>query len=264
MIVAIESINHLKPSRGYKRLMPTPRTHRAQRGLVGAILLAIGGVLGGRTDAREPGSLPSWIAPDESIVVLESPQFHFDWEHRRMPLKIDLFHCATQGVHTRYPSVRLVSEAEFIRQAFPDLEPGLAPVSPDSIKLLRDSETLRQRIVPLNVRYLVYGGTENDVETVHEDFGCIGAAAPAAVCIGRGEWRKRSSYNAIVIDLKQDRQSRNAGVAKGKSWLATLLPLFVVGWRSPTESHACDALGRDVLALLEGTVPPAPEAAEAR
>ncbi len=196
----------------------------------------------------------SWLAPGESIVVLESPQFHFDWEHRRLPLHIDLFHCATDTLHAKYPQIRLIRESEFVKQAFPDLDPSAAPVSPESLTILVDNETFRTRIAPLHVRYLLYGATENDVETVSESFGCLGEPA-AAVCFGSGEWEKRSSYSVLVMDLKQHQESRKSGVEAGKSWFGTLVPFFV-GWKSPTEERVCTSLGRDVLALFEErTVP---------
>lgn len=200
-------------------------------------------------DAGDLEPPPAWIGANESIVVLESPQFHFDWNHRKLPLPIDLFRCATQAVHAKYPRVRLVSQSEFVKLAFPDLEPQAAPVNPESLRLLADNSTLQERIAPLHVRYLVYGGTENDIETVFERFGCN-----AAVCGVGAEWKKRSSYHAFVIDLKSWQESAADNAASGTSWMATILtpilPLFV-GWKSPTESRACVGLGRDVLALLD-------------
>ena len=198
----------------------------------------------------QSGKSPSWIAPDESIVILESPQFHFDWDHRRLPLHIDLYRCATKSLHAKYPRVRLITQDTFVKQAFPNLEPSAAPISPDSLKLLADNPTFRERIAALNLRYLVYGGTEQDIETAWDMFGCAGGAYGAA-CWGGAAWKKRSSYNALVIDFKRRREFASGGAASGTTWFATVLPLFV-GWKSPTEAHACTSLGQDVLALLDG------------
>jgi hypothetical protein len=222
-------------------------------GLLSAALVATGG----------SGTEASWIAHDESVVVLESPQFHFDWDHRRLPLHIDLFHCATDTLHSKYPRIHLITQSEFVKQAFPNLEPNAAPISPESLRTLVGNETWRARIAPLNVRYLVYGATENDIETVSEGFDCIGGPA-AAVCGGLGKWKKRSSYNLLVVDLKQHHESRRSGATSGKSWFAMLVPLFV-GWKSPTEERTCTRLGRDVLELLEqAPIPTASEEATPR
>jgi hypothetical protein len=193
--------------------------------------------------------LPSWIESDESIVVLESPHFYFDWENARVPLRIDLFRCATRELRQRFPTLRLIGQAEFVKIAFPDLDPQAAPVSPSSLQLLLDNATLRQRIATLNLRYVVYGGSENDIKTVSLGFGCAGGFG-GGVCFGEGAWQKQSHYDLLVLDLKHQRESRAAGSAGGTSWFYAVLPLFV-GWKSPTEAHACEAIGRDVFRLLD-------------
>ncbi len=212
-------------------------------------MLLVAGLVFSATTAPRSDPHPPWILPGESIVVLESPQFHFDWEHRRLPLHIDLFRCATAALHAKYPQVRLVPQAEFVKRVFPDLEPGIAPTSPESLKLLADNDTWKERSAPLNVRYFVYGATENDIETLFEMFGCVGAAT-GGLCGGGAEWKKQSTYQALVVDNKKRRDAAVAGTASGTSWNAIVLPLFV-GWKSPTEGQVCRALGRDVLALLE-------------
>ena len=194
---------------------------------------------------------PTWIGVDESIVILESPRFYFDWEHRKLPLNIDLFRCATRQLHEKYPRVRLIAQRDFVKQAFPDLDPKAAPVSPESLQLLLDNATLQGRIAPLHIRYLVYGGTANDIETVWQGFGCASAGEMGGVCAGGGEWKKRSSYDVVVIDLRRHQESRAANAARGTSWYVTVLPLLVVGWKSPTEARVCDGLGSDVLQLLD-------------
>jgi len=202
-----------------------------------------------RSAASTHDAIPAWIDSDESIVVLESPHFYFDWDNARVPLRIDLFRCATNELRHRYPRLRLIDQAQFVKAAFPDLDPQAAPVSPQSLQLLLGNATLQQRIASLNLRYVVYGGTENDIETVEEGFGCVGGYG-AALCGGGAEWKKQSKYDLLIFDLKHRQESRGADSAAGTSWFITILPLFV-GWKSPTEARACAALGRDVLRLLE-------------
>jgi hypothetical protein len=192
---------------------------------------------------------PSWIDAGESVLVLQSPRFYFDWSNDKLPLNIDLFRCATQRLHQTYPRVRLIAQSEFIKVAFPDLDPKAAPVSPDSLKLLLDNATLRARIEPLNIRYVVYAGTENDIETVFKSFGCTGGYG-FAICGGGGEWKKHSEYDVVITDIKHQREAAATSTKNGTSWTAAVLPLFV-GWKSPTEARACAALGEDVLRLLD-------------
>jgi len=199
---------------------------------------------------------PAWISADESIVVLQSPRFYFDWENHKVPLDIDLFQCATRELHAKYPRVHLVPQEKFVKIAFPDLNPKAAPVSPESMKLLLGNPTLQSRIAPIKVRYLVYAGTENDIEDVLPFFmGCVGSYG-GALCGGGAEWHKRSAYDLVVVDLKNHHESNAANTVEGTSWFASILPL-VVGWKSPTEARACHALGRDLLHLFETPARPA-------
>ena len=192
---------------------------------------------------------PPWIDAGESILVLQSPRFYFDWSNDKLPLNIDLFRCATQRLHQTYPRVRLIAQPEFVKVAFPDLDPKAAPVSPDSLKLLLDNATLRARIAPLNIRYVIYAGTENDIETVWKGFGCAGGYG-GAICGGGGEWKKHSEYDVVITDIKHQREAAATNAKEGTSWTAAVLPLFI-GWKSPTEARACTALGEDVLRLLD-------------
>jgi hypothetical protein len=199
--------------------------------------------------ARGPTASPTWIEAGESVLVLQSPRFYFDWMNAKLPLNIDLFRCATQRLHQTYPQVRLIAQSEFVKVAFPDLDPKAAPVSPDSLKLLLDNATLRARIASLNIRYVIYAGTENDIETVWKGFGCAGGYG-GAICGGGGEWKKHSEYDVVITDIKRQREAAAAGAREGTSWTAAVLPLFV-GWKSPTEARVCAALGEDVLRLLD-------------
>jgi hypothetical protein len=203
---------------------------------------------------RDSAASPPWIDAGESVAVLQSPRFYFDWEDSKLPLNIDLFRCATKQLHQRYPQVRLIAQSEFVKVTFPDLDPKAAPVSPESLKLLLDNATVRTRMAPLNIRYLIYAGTENDIHTAWEGFGCAGGYG-FAVCGGGGEWNKHSAYDVLITDLKRHTESGANNAKSGTSWIASLLPL-VVGWKSPTESRACEALGEDVLRLLaQGATP---------
>lgn len=202
--------------------------------------------------AHDSAGSPAWIDAGESVLVLQSPRFYFDWEDSKLPLNIDLFRCATKQLHQTYPHVRLIAQSEFVRVAFPELDPKAAPVSPESLKLLLDNATVRARIAPLNIRYLIYAGTENDIHTAWEGFGCAGGYG-FALCGGGGKWNKLSAYDVLITDLKRHTETGAANAKSGTSWVASVLPL-VVGWKSPTESRACDALGEDVLRLLRQEV----------
>jgi hypothetical protein len=215
---------------------------------------AVVGILG--SHQAQCASDPAWIGADEAIVILQSPRFYFDWENRRLPLNIDLYRCATKKLHSKYPRVHLIAQSEFVRTAFPDLEPKAAPVSPESMQMLLDNETLRRRIAPLNIRYVVYAGTQNDVETVVSPFLACSGGYGFALCGGGAKWKKRSSYDLVVMDLRRHHDLSAANTTKGTSWFWSILPLFV-GWSSPTEARACDGLGGDLLHLFEADAPAA-------
>lgn len=198
----------------------------------------------------------SWIAPSESIVALESPQFVFSWQNQKRKFTGDVNSCAVKTIIEKHPGIRIVSQGEFARTAFPDLPSENAPISPDSMKLLAESEMLRERIAPLNVRYLLYTSAVTEIRNDKGFFGAIGGG-PGAIAIGGESWEKQSDYSLAIFDVKTGRDATSRGSASGHGWLFVALVIvpLAAGYSPATENQACGDLGNRVLATLESMTP---------
>ncbi len=209
--------------------------------------------------ARAPehaGQALSWIAPSESIVALESPQFVFSWQNKQSKFAGDANACAVKSIVQKHPGVRIVSQGEFARIAFPDLPSENAPISPDSMKLLAESEVLRERIAPLNVRYLLYASALTEIRNDKGFFGALGGAGGGVALAGES-WDKQSDYSLAIFDVKTGRNTASQGSASGRGWFFAALVIvpLAAGYSPATESQACQDLGNRVLATLESMTP---------
>ncbi|HKF72243.1 MAG TPA: hypothetical protein VKB68_10865 [Stellaceae bacterium] len=198
----------------------------------------------------------SWIAPSESVVALESPQFVFSWQNKQRKFGADVSACAVKSIVERHPGVRIISEGEFARTAFPDLPSESAPTSPESMKLLAESEVLRERIAPLNIRYLLYASAVTEVRNNKVFGGAIGGAGGGAAVAGES-WDQQSDYSLAIFDMKTGRNAASQGSASGHGWffVALVLVPLAAGWSPATESQGCQDLGNRVLATLESMTP---------
>lgn len=200
--------------------------------------------------ASEPKPAPPvWIEAGESIVVLESPQFIFDWDHQRRKADLDVRSCIGAALSNRYRGLRVIGQAEFVKVAFPDLPAAAAPISAESLKMLVGHETLKQRIAPLAVRYFIYASTSTETRMLSEGGGCAGGPG-GAVCGGAARWDKESDYSLSILDAKLGGVFGTTGSVAGHGWYVAVLPL-VVGWTTATETQVCHTLGADVLSALE-------------
>ena len=238
-----------------RRSVPAVAAARRPRvpGLPGLISVAL--ALTAIATASEPKpAAPAWIEAGESIVVLESPQFIFDWDHQRRKADLDVRNCVSSALGKRYRGLRVIPQAEFVKVAFPDLPPAAAPISAESLKMLVGHETLKQRIAPLAVRYFIYASTSTETRMLSDSAGCIGGPG-AAVCGAAASWDKESDYALSILDAKLGRELGTKGSVAGHGWYFAVLPL-VVGWTTATETQACHKLGDDVLSTLESRETP--------
>jgi len=207
--------------------------------------------------APEPVTQPmSWIAPAESIVAIESPLFIFSWQNKQRKFAGDVNACAVRAIVEKHPGVRVIPQGEFARTAFPDLPAESAPVSPESMKLLAESNVLRERIAPLNIRYLLYASAVTEIRNDKAFGAAIGGAGGGAAIAGES-WDKQSDYSLAIFDLKTQRSAGSQGSAAGHGWyfVAVVLVPLAAGWSPATESQACQELGDRVLATLEAMTP---------
>ena len=211
---------------------------------------------GANASAEHVAQTVSWIAPSESIVALESPQFIFSWQNTQRKFAGDVSACAVRGIIEKHPSVRVIPQSEFAKAAFPDLPAENAPMSPESMKLLMESDVLRERIAPLNVRYLLYASAVTEIKNDKAFGAAVGGAGGGAALAGQS-WDKQSDYSLAIFDLKTRRTAASQGSASGHGWffVALVLVPLAAGWSPATESQACQGLGERVLATLESMTP---------
>jgi hypothetical protein len=197
-----------------------------------------------------------WIAPSESIVALESPQFIFSWQSKQRKMEADVNACAVKFIIEKHPGILVVSQSEFARTAFPDLPSENAPISPESMKLLAENEVLRERIAPLNIRYLLYTSAVTEIRNDKAFWAAIGGAGGGAAVAGES-WDQQSDYSVAIFDVKTGRNAASQGNASGHGWyfVALVIVPLAAGWSPATESQACQDLGNRVLTTLESMTP---------
>jgi hypothetical protein len=195
----------------------------------------------------------SWIAPSESIVAIESPRFVFSWQNEQRKFGGDVNACAVRAIIEKHPGIRVVSQGEFARTAFPDLPSENAPIGPESMKLLSENEVLRERIAPLNIRYLLYTSALTEIRNDKPGFGAWSGGMAGVIAAG-DSWDQQSDYSLAIFDLKTGRNAGSQGSASGHGWyfvaLISILPI-AAGSSPGTETQVCKDLGNHVLAAME-------------
>jgi hypothetical protein len=164
--------------------------------------------------------------------------------------------CISAAVSDRQPQLRIVPAAEFVRVAFADLPPGGAPTDIKYLSAVLPHPLFRQRIAPLNLRYLIVvsGGTEAE-----RSGGSFSGAAPRAfVIIGGYVWDRKSSFRATIVDLHSTQPAAQAeSVSAGRAWLFFIMPSpIILGAPAFTESRACAELGSAIASFLAGAARP--------
>ena len=198
----------------------------------------------------------AWIDRGETIALLRSPQFLFDWTNDERATRIDPLECIRRGLVAEGVGDRIVSEALFTRTAFPDLPPEGAPTDPESIRLLLTHPELRRRIEPLNIRYLVYATSVTEIRNEAGGIGgVVGYTGGAIVAWER--WDQSSEFSFIIIDAKALEEIASARTRHdGSGWQSygmVVVP-YAIGYEAPTESTACEEIARKIREAFEDRV----------
>jgi hypothetical protein len=184
----------------------------------------------------------------QAITVIRSDAFHFDWDKEIRPVRADLERCAANAIEEHFTDLRYISRKEFTKTAFPDLPGDSAPTDLRYIRLVLDSPTVRQRLEPLNLRYIVYVGGHTEIEASHS-WVIIGGYM-AATAAGVSTWAKGTEVDALVFDLQNPQRTTSAEDHEhGTSWVAGLFP-FIVGMPTGSENRACKEIGEQLVHTL--------------
>lgn len=214
-------------------------------------LLTMGLLVGGCLSAQvsELREHADKIGPGEGVTIL----LHY---HSRSPsaeareseardVEQEIVGCVTNAVRRAHPRLRIVPPDEFRRVAFPDLPHAAAPRSVEYLSVLADHPIFRQRIAPLNLRYVIAVGGA----TAHSD--AIGVIGVAAIWV----WSRHSRLAAAVLDLKQG-GSATIAEATAEGVGTAVWFILPIGVPTRTETHACDDLGRRIAEFLSAAEPP--------
>ena len=241
-------------TRSHENISWLCRPKRCDSAIAIAFFAAIGT---GCATPRSPGvesvdaAIP-WLEDGETIALLRSPRFLFDWENEERATRIDALDCVRQALVEEGAGDRLVSEETFKRKAFPDLPPEAAPTDPESIRLLLTHPTLLRRIEPLNLRYLVYATSETEIRDAFEAWSGV-VSGHGGTIVGWKSWKQSSEFSFLVIDAKAIKDVASAEAHQdGTGWWSAGIVIvpFAIGYESPTEQTACDELARKLRAAF--------------
>lgn len=180
------------------------------------------------------------IAPDEAVAVIVegfSGEFSADKEE-------EFAGCIGDAIRKVHPTLRIVALDEFRRAAFPDLTPAQIP--PTAWHELVSQVGFREKIAPLGLRYLI----SISGKTV-KNWG-LGTQCGGQGCVLVLAGERHSSLDAAVFDVKQERKAgevRGAAFGRPVVMIFPPVPVFIT---APTESKACQEVGREVARFLTG------------
>jgi len=184
----------------------------------------------------------------QGITVVRSDKFEFDWNSDIDPIEADLEHCATQAIDKAFPDLVYISREKFSQRAFPNLPADAVPLKLRDMRVLLDSRKFRERIEPLNLRYIVYVSGHTHKVSSH-DWATIGGYM-AATFIGMSTWERKTDASALVFDLKNPESTVDVeSSAEGTGWVAGLFPI-IVGAPATTEYQACRIVAEQLVLML--------------
>jgi hypothetical protein len=194
--------------------------------------------------ASSPRERPAGTGP--TIAVVTGEEWVFEMEARDTAEK-NLDQCLERELQA--DGANVVSQAEFLSVAFPDLPHDIAPRSPEYIKLALTRADVRKRLADLGVRYIVYVVGTREMPENWRDMvvTCQQTNTPMPACVGGIEYSQTSWLTAVVIDA-EDLQIFDKIRANhtGQSWaLVPVVPIPI--WNeAETRGIACNALAKQV------------------
>lgn len=207
------------------------------------ILAALGfaGCASGAPDGPPPAPL--------HLVVMESPNWDFQWEKGGALNDSGLAECLGRELARRGPRYEVIPTPTYTRTAFPSLPEALVPKTAEYVRIALTDAGVQERVRSLGVDYLVYiaGSTE-----VAHDWGSItcGGGYGGGGCFGAVGFDKTSAVSAIVIDVDSTGEmARVSARTAGDSWLA-VIGILPVWHNAPTERAACRALAEKLDEIL--------------
>lgn len=210
-------------------------------------LVALFALMGACVSTASRDSLAS---AGSAVAVVSGEEWVFDMDGRDTSEE-NLDQCLERELMA--DGISVVSQAQFLVAAFPELPPENAPRSPEYLKLALTHHDVRARLADLQVRYLVYVAGTREMPESWRDMTvfCEQTGTPMPACVGGIEYTQTSWLKAVLIDV-EDLEIFDTLRADdtGQSWaLVPVVPIPV--WNiAETSDVACSALAKQVIKVI--------------
>ena len=185
------------------------------------------------------------LGEQEKVVVLGRRQAgEYDTEP-------DFISCIGSKLN-RSGGMSVVPELEFIDQLYPWFEPRVAPLQLKRMERLLDEPLLRDKILSMGVRYLIW--VDGNTETTSAEGSVSCAIGPGGGgCYGFATWDKTSEYEAVIWDLKDIVEEGRVKVdASGTSYMiAVVAPIPFI---AQVQKQACEGIGKQLSSFFSTNI----------
>ncbi len=237
--------------------MPGGSVHRLLGGLRSLVLLVLLAACASPTETDVSIEAEMSLAPGEVLVlfiysnsVQRSPVFEIEdpfpsQRQHASPASREFARClGTKLAKKAAPYLRVMDTDYFQDAMFPWFEFEHAPQTAQQMDDLLSRPRVRERIVSLNVHYLISMALSTDAEGIPGMFcgntGCYGLA-----------WEgKTTQLDAIVWDLKTGREAGELSVSSSGTSLSlgVIVPIIFIAY---TQRDACKALAAELGEFLD-------------
>ena len=216
-----------------------------------AIIALLGAVIGGGMLFSIVPLSGAWAAPNESrngIMLVLLRQFSFKPRVDDIKDEARIIQCVGKDIRRHRPGQRIISFDEFRRTAFPRLTASTAPRRPEFLELMFRDAAFRQRIEPLNLKYVAFIGGVTETSAPRGGGVCV--IGPISGCVIVRHWDKHSRIAAKILDVERvETVGETKTGSKGTSWFA-LVGVLPMGEKADTELKACQDLGARIAGFL--------------
>jgi hypothetical protein len=214
--------------------------------VAGLVLFVVASCATSEPQSRDP---PAPEPKRPAITVIRSRTFWFDWNREVKAAEPEIERSIGEAIRRQLPELRYISREQFARAVFPEFTPEAAPLQLKSMRVLLKSPDFRERIEPLNLRYIVYVCGRTEIEAEHKWIYVM--VYPYWGYVGRSKWDKETMLRAVLFDLQHPAAAKRATeFEEGTSWVAGVWPV-VLGPQADTAGEARKELGEQLVQIIK-------------
>lgn len=208
------------------------------------LVLFLAGVIGACVPVPTPGEVDdidvpffetAFLEPGEGIVIQGDPR-HLDQE-------TELLECLRDGIEEADPPLRIIPTQEFRDAFFPWFEPSTSPKDEADFERVLAEPRVQAKLASMNVRHFV----SLKADTSETEMGGV-----EMIAVGATGNTRTSRVTAEVVDLRSGEALGEAGVTVSGKQLFLHYTIFGAVLFATTETTACEELGRNLAAVLNG------------